>query len=88
MKSPMPEQLAPCPGCDDHDWQPLFAEPSRPEDILSYMSQGHADFRQCARCGALGLVAGGPSHGPHLLSESFAVSKRREAVAWNESQHR
>jgi len=86
MKSARQDQGCPASPCADHEWQRLFNEPSCKENVLAYLSHGHADFEHCTQCGAVAMVESGASRRVHLLSESFANAKKREAAAWNARQ--
>ena len=72
--------------CGDHDWEPLFRDASCTDNVLSYMSQGHADYKHCRRCGAVGMVEGNSTRKPYLLSAQAGSLKIREAAYWNASQ--
>ncbi len=86
MKRESQEQPCQKSACVDHQWQPLFHEPSCQENVLAYMTYGLADFKLCSRCGAVGMAEGSSSHKVHLLSDGFAERKKREAAAWNAKQ--
>ncbi len=86
MRLPREKQPRSESACASHEWQPLFQQPSRRENVLAYMSHRHADFKQCIKCGAVGMDETGSARRVHLLSESFANSKKREAAAWNAKQ--
>jgi hypothetical protein len=69
-----------------HEWQPLFDEPGCQENVITFVTHRLGDYRQCARCGAIGVDEGSALRRTLLLSSDFAEQKKREALRWNAKQ--
>jgi hypothetical protein len=69
--------------CASHEWQLLFSKPLRDKHFREYMVHGYADFRQCSKCGAVGMAADLKARHVYLLSDDSAQDKKRSAAIWN-----